>query len=59
MSEADKLVEQALFLGMYGERPPGADPRKPEAETWADWYRRAEQYLRSLPAHIDGADSRH
>jgi transcriptional regulator with XRE-family HTH domain len=41
------LVEDALFLRMNGERPPGA-PRDPRAETWAAWDQRAEEYLRSL-----------
>jgi hypothetical protein len=40
-----ELVEQALFLLHYGERPPGA-PVDPAAETWVDWSRRAEIWLR-------------
>jgi hypothetical protein len=39
------LVEQALFLRMYGERPPGA-PKDPAGETWRDWDTRAEAALR-------------
>jgi hypothetical protein len=40
------LVEDALFLRMYGERPPGAPP-DPHKETWQDWDRRAEAWLRA------------
>jgi hypothetical protein len=46
ISEADKLLTEALFMRMYGERPPGA-PEAPEAETWTDWDIRCEAYLRS------------
>lgn len=48
MNEADRLVEQALFLCTNGERPPGAPPWP--GETWGEWARRAEAYLRSQPA---------
>lgn len=37
-----KLLEEALFLRMYGERAPGGN------ETWHDWDLRAETFLRSL-----------
>jgi hypothetical protein len=40
---ARALLEEALFLRMNGERAPGGN------ETWRDWDRRAEEYLRSLP----------
>jgi len=43
---AVRLLEQALFLRMYGERPPGAPPGKPEAETWAKWQKDTEAFLR-------------
>lgn len=46
--EAVKLLEQALFLRMNGERPPGAPRDDPEAETWRSWDRDAERFLRSL-----------
>ncbi len=39
------LVEDAFFLRCNGERPPGAPPDS-RAETWADWDRRAEDFLR-------------
>ncbi len=37
-----RLIEEALHLRMNGERAPGGN------ETWADWDRRAEQYLREV-----------
>jgi len=40
---AVKLLEEALFLRMNGERPPGS----PDA-TWRGWDDRAERFLRSL-----------
>lgn len=46
-----KLVQQALFLRQYGERAPGAGPYP--AETWPDWERRAERYLRMPEADSD------
>ena len=55
MSDDDtaiRLLEQALFLRMNGERPPGAPRDDPAAETWRDWDRRAEAFLRK--AHRDG-----
>jgi hypothetical protein len=39
-TESRRLVEDALWLCMYGERAPGG------AETWAEWTARAEKYLR-------------
>jgi len=45
---ARALVADALFLRMYGERPPGA-PVDPQGETWAGWDRRAERFLRAVP----------
>lgn len=45
--QARQLVEDALFLCVNGERPPGAPRDDLTAETWADWTRRAEAYLRS------------
>jgi hypothetical protein len=39
---AVKLLEEALFLRMNGERAPGGN------ETWHDWEDRAERFLRSL-----------
>ena len=47
-AEAIKLLEDALFLRMNGERPPGAPPQDPVAETWADWERRTETFLRRV-----------
>lgn len=44
---ARKLVEEALFLRMNGERPPGAPRDNLKAETWRDWDTRAEKFLRS------------
>jgi hypothetical protein len=41
-SPAVKLLEEALFLRMNGERAPGGN------ETWHDWDHRAETFLRSL-----------
>src|ERR1700733_12680576 len=43
MATARRLLEQALFLRMNGERAPGGN------ETWAEWDRHAEEFLRSLP----------
>jgi hypothetical protein len=39
---ARQLLEEALHLGMHGERAPGGN------ETWAEWHRKNEAYLRSL-----------
>lgn len=36
------LLREALFLRQNGERPPGG------SETWHDWDRRAERFLRGL-----------
>ena len=44
---AIRLLEEALFLRMNGERPPGAPHDNPEAETWRDWDRKAEAFLRT------------
>lgn len=49
-AKAIRLLEQALFLRMYGERPPGAPHDRPEAETWQQWERDAEVFLRR---HLD------
>ena len=50
-----RLLEEALFLRVNGERPPGAPRDNPKAETWAEWDRRCEEFLRSLPVRrIDG-----
>lgn len=60
MSEAEaiavQLVKDALFLRTNGERPPGAPRDVPDAETWADWDRRAESFLRSLPLPVGPPD---
>jgi len=48
LAEASILLETALFLRTLGERPPGA-PGDPDAETWADWERRCEAFLRAFP----------
>jgi hypothetical protein len=42
--EAIRLVVDALFLRVNGERAPGAPPGR--GEIWADWDRRAEAFLR-------------
>lgn len=44
--EAVGLLRDALFLGMNGERPPGAPRDDPDAETWGDWFSRCEAFLR-------------
>lgn len=44
---AVRLVEEALILRTYGERPPGAPRDDMTAETWAGWDRRAEGFLRA------------
>jgi hypothetical protein len=49
-SEAVRLLEEGLHLGMYGERAPGGD------ETWGKWFTKVELYLRALP-HMCGAVS--
>jgi hypothetical protein len=57
--QALKLLEAALFLRMNGQRPPGAPREDLEAETWHDWDRRAEQFLRSLlPPDGESRESR-
>lgn len=43
---AVKLLADGLFLCMHGERPPGAPPADPTAETWARWARDTETFLR-------------
>ena len=45
---AVRLLKDALFMRMNGERPPGAPRGDPQAETWRDWDRRTEAFLRSL-----------
>jgi hypothetical protein len=40
VSTARQLLEEALHLRMHGERAPGGN------ETWAEWDRKAEAYLR-------------
>lgn len=47
-SAAVALVQYALHLRMHGERAPGG------TETWAEFDRRAEEFLRSLPGGWDG-----
>ncbi len=47
LADARELVEAAFFLRVHGERPPGAPKDDPTAETWQDWDRRAETFLRS------------
>lgn len=42
--DAIALLEEALHLLQNGERAPGGD------ETWADWGRKAERFLRERPA---------
>ena len=44
---AVRLLEQALFLRMNGERPPGAPRDDLEAETWHRWDRDTETFLRA------------
>lgn len=41
------LLEEALFLGMNGERPPGA-PADPYKETWSRWFAQCEALLRKV-----------
>lgn len=48
MTEAELLLKDALFLRMYGERPPGAPRDDLKAETWSEWDVRCETYLRSM-----------
>jgi hypothetical protein len=49
---ARHLLEDALFLRMNGERPPGAPKDRPHAETWDDWDVRCESFLRSLTDYL-------
>lgn len=53
--EAVQLLQDALFLGTNGERPPGAPRDQPQAETWRDWYRRCETFLRGLAEQAEDA----
>jgi hypothetical protein len=47
---AVKLLEEALFLRMNGERPPGG------TSNWRDWDSRAEVFLRGLlPPEAEGS----
>lgn len=46
--QAVELLERVLFLRANGQHPPGAPRDDPEAETWRQWDRRAETFLRSL-----------
>lgn len=39
---ANELLEEAMHLAMNGERAPGGN------ETWREWFRKTEAYLRSL-----------
>jgi hypothetical protein len=41
---AVRLLEEALHLRMNGERAPGGN------ETWREWDRKAEEYLRDVTA---------
>lgn len=36
----ERFVVEAMHLAQYGERAPGGN------ETWAEWFARAENYLR-------------
>lgn len=49
LDTAIRLLEAALHLAQNGERAPGGD------ETWADWTRRAEEFLRSRLGEPDAA----
>lgn len=49
--EAEHLVEEALHLRANGERAPGG------SETWQEWDRKAEAYLRDVPA-TQGSENR-
>lgn len=55
MAEAILLLEDALFLHTNGERPPGAPAGNPDAETWADWGRRCQEFLRAFPPSAEPA----
>lgn len=46
--EAVRLLEEALHLSLYGERAPGGD------ETWQEWHRKNEAYLRKLQEEDGG-----
>ena len=47
LDTAVRLLEQALHLRMNGERAPGGD------ETWRDWERDAEEFLRGFRGGSD------
>jgi hypothetical protein len=49
LTTAIRLLEEALHLRMNGERAPGGN------ETWRDWHREAERFLRDRG---DGAEGR-
>ena len=51
LDRAIRLLEAALHLRMNGERAPGG------SETWQDWDRRAETFLRGLLPAAPSADS--
>lgn len=51
MVEAERLLNYALHLRQYGERAPGGD------ETWAEFDRRTEAFLRKLSG-TDGPEYR-
>lgn len=46
-SVALELLNEALFLRMNGERPPGA-PADPRKETWGEWDSKCETFLRHV-----------
>jgi hypothetical protein len=43
------LIREALHLRMYGENAPGGN------ETWAEWDRKAEAFLRELDLQVNEA----
>jgi hypothetical protein len=45
---ARRLLEEALHLRMNGERAPGGN------ETWREWDRRAEMFLRAMSHQGEG-----
>jgi hypothetical protein len=49
LTTAIRLLTEALHLRMNGERAPGGN------ETWADWDKSAEEFLRGL---LPAADER-
>jgi hypothetical protein len=55
LREALALIHRALILRMYGDPLPCQPDDDPEAGTWAQWDRRAEEFMRAQTALAEQA----